>query len=379
MTDPTWGDALPDIVPTALHCLSAGRVPRRMATWAGSDAQHIVLWLIDGFGYHQMTQALEKNLMPHLGQLLASGRARLRSLSSVYPSVTPVALASLLTGTWPGQHGLVGRYLYVSDIWPRVDTLGSENLTGRLALGAMRVDQLAHQEHITYTALIESRLMQGALTGLIHPNPAVLDTIVSPLAFLSRLLQSQYAQFPTLTYAYWPYLDAINHQRGVATMDWQEEVTGLDNMLVRVTRKPWKGPNPRWLWVTADHGHHPVQESLSYHQLRQRVPSLPEKPLGTERLLGLWLTDTRIDEVKRAVSALFGDRVRILAADTLWSSGWLGRKVNTAFHLRLGHWVLEAQDGAFWDLGDQRVPHVYSHGGRSVEELTVPWLEVRLD
>ena len=88
MTGPTWDEALPDIVPTALHCLSGGHVPRQMATWAGSDAERIVLWLIDGFGYHQMEQALEQNLMPHLGQLTGSGRARLRPLLSVCPSVT---------------------------------------------------------------------------------------------------------------------------------------------------------------------------------------------------------------------------------------------------------------------------------------------------
>ncbi len=32
MTGPTWDEALPDIVPTALHCLSDGLVPRQMAT-----------------------------------------------------------------------------------------------------------------------------------------------------------------------------------------------------------------------------------------------------------------------------------------------------------------------------------------------------------
>lgn len=352
-----------------------------MDTWADTESQRIVLWLIDGFGYDQVQQALDRHLMPHLQSLLVANRARMRPISSVYPSVTPVALASLLTGHWPGRHGLVGRYLHLSDAWPGVDTLNSGRLEAPLRLGEKTVDQLTRDQHIAYTSLIETRLLKGALTGLIHPDARVVDSIVSPLSLIPRIhaANSDPKPVPHLTYAYWPYLDAINHRRGMGSQDWREEVQSLDGLLGQLTRTAWSGPKPSWLWITADHGHHAVSDRLSYPALRARLPELPKIPLGTDRLIGFHLSDALAERVARISQELYGDRVTVITTRDLWDAGWMGPNAHEGYQERLGNWLLEAQGGAFWDIGDTDDGIKAGHGGRTTEELTVPWLEIRLD
>lgn len=352
-----------------------------MDTWADRTSQRIVMWLIDGFGYDQLQQALEFDLMPHLEGLLATNRAQMRPISSVYPSVTPVALASLLTGQWPSRHGLVARRIYLSAAWPCVDTLGLSPLEAPVRLDEATIDQLTYERHIAYTSVLETRLLQGTLTGLIHPDPHVIDSMVSPLSLVPRIhaINTKNSSVPRLTYAYWPYLDAINHHRGIGSQDWLEEVQSLDRLLGQLTRKPWPGRGPSWLWITADHGHHPVSHHLSYPSLRARVPELPPMPLGTDRLLGFHLSDAQADSVSRACRVLYGDRVTMMAADDLWASGWMGRELYPDHQDRLGNWLLEANGGAFWSTDETGPTPVSGHGGRTREELTVPWLEIRVD
>ena len=65
-------------------------------------AESVVLVLIDGLG--------AISLRAHAGhaRALTAGMAKKDVAHSVFPSTTAAALTSILTGVWPGEHGLVG-------------------------------------------------------------------------------------------------------------------------------------------------------------------------------------------------------------------------------------------------------------------------------
>lgn len=65
-----------------------------------------------------LTPALLGEHTPHLNALIADGF--LATLQGVFPAVTCTAQASLLTGTWPSQHGIVANGWYfreLAEVW----------------------------------------------------------------------------------------------------------------------------------------------------------------------------------------------------------------------------------------------------------------------
>src|SRR5688572_27298021 len=61
------------------------------------DVHTVVLLLVDGLGHAQLQRGLESGDLPGLASILQDG-GRLSSLTSVFPSATMSALASLHTG-----------------------------------------------------------------------------------------------------------------------------------------------------------------------------------------------------------------------------------------------------------------------------------------
>lgn len=127
-----------------------------------------------------------------------------------------------------------------------------------------------------------------------------------------------------LSYAYWSYLDAVNHQRGAYSRDWIDEVQALDRMIDQLTNDVWPGPGPVWLWITSDHGHQKIEELLPYRALRQQMPDLLPVPWGTDRMLGLSLTDEEAQQVREVSGRLFGDRVKMIRQQNFGKrGGWV--------------------------------------------------------
>lgn len=94
------------LLPAALQALETGRV---------------LIVLLDGLGYYELIQVQP----PFLGSKQVQ-RAR-----TVFPSITPVALASLLTGELPPRHGITARgqrELQVPDLFARAAELGKDSV-----------------------------------------------------------------------------------------------------------------------------------------------------------------------------------------------------------------------------------------------------------
>lgn len=370
--------ALPGIMPTALSLLADDGIPS-MQTKTPGGVGRIVVWLVDGLGYDQLMEALDQGLMPHLARLTKSGAAHYRPIDSVFPSITPVALASLITGTWPGQHGVVGRYIQPGFNVPPLDTLGAGLHEGESPLLGVTLDQRAANMGIHYEVVMEARLLAGTLTKILHPLTDRIVSYVSPLALATRMREALTQSEPGLSYVYWPYLDSINHQRGPYSRDWADEMRSLDGVLASISADfSSASRHSVWLWIVADHGHQVVRQVLPYDALRAAVPGLPERPMGCDRVAGLQLTGDQADAVTRVLPDLYDGNVLIQPTETLVRAGDFGPDVRPGVMSRVGNWILEAGDGCIWDWDlAERMPRA-NHGGRSSAEMTIPFVEVCL-
>ena len=106
-------------------------------------------FLIVGFDALRLELATPEHA-PNLAAWL-TGAARLRNARSVFPSETKVAMASIVTGTWPGAHGIVANGYY-------------EPSTGDGKLfDTGDVDQLAAVTEACHGALVTAPTLGGLL------------------------------------------------------------------------------------------------------------------------------------------------------------------------------------------------------------------------
>jgi arylsulfatase A-like enzyme len=120
---------------------------------AGEDtamsARHLLV-VLDGLRPDYITP----ELMPAVHALAGRGVV-FSNHHSVYPTVTRVNAASIVTGVYPGRHGLMGNSVYFPEVDPRrfLDTGDHTNL--------IKIDQATRHELLTATTLSEILAASG--------------------------------------------------------------------------------------------------------------------------------------------------------------------------------------------------------------------------
>ena len=71
----------------------------------------LILAIIDALGSWIVRPAVEAGRLPNLAALIQHGQVNW-DCTSVMPSITPAATASLATGVYPCEHKIMGAYYY---------------------------------------------------------------------------------------------------------------------------------------------------------------------------------------------------------------------------------------------------------------------------
>lgn len=70
-----------------------------------------LLFVIDALATRIVEPAFQNNQLPHMQQLSAAGHMQPECVS-IFPSITPAALSSIITGHYPNQHGIAGAHFF---------------------------------------------------------------------------------------------------------------------------------------------------------------------------------------------------------------------------------------------------------------------------
>ena len=71
----------------------------------------VLLIVIDGAAPRVLAPAIRDGRLPHFARLTAAGELHERS-STIFPSITPAATSTLITGAYPAEHGIAGAAWY---------------------------------------------------------------------------------------------------------------------------------------------------------------------------------------------------------------------------------------------------------------------------
>lgn len=357
---PDYGGAcLSGLVPALL-----GRHGPSPAPWLPEEAlgaSQVVLLVLDGLGWEQLREHAE--LAPALAGMAG------RPISSVVPTTTATALTSIVTGTPPAVHGLVGYRLRVpgerimnvlrwraggGDARTSVPPSEFQRVP---AFNGMPVPVVSRAEFAS-TGFTAAHLGGTRLLGWRMPSTLVVE--------VERLL----AGGETFVYAYYDGIDKVAHEFGLGG-HYQTELIFADHMVGRLRDAL---PPGAVLVVTSDHGQVGVGEAVV--TLPDEIMADVELLSGEGRFRWLHAVPGRTEALAAALEERYGDVAWVRTREEVVDGGWFGGELSTEVTHRLGDVALVAHAPvAFLDPADTgELKLVSRHGSLTSAEIWVPLL-----
>ena len=379
--------AVPSLVGRALGIDAVE--PARLASLPLPGVDRVVLLIVDGLGYRSFSRLCKHGNLPALGRLAEAGQCV--PLTSVFPSTTVAALATLATGLSPLAHGLIGYRLYLREAASitnmiRFSLVGSNHDASAidagldpdsLLPGITFYEKLRRQDVESHVLLprgiTKSGLSQVLYRGCtrVHPVSSIGDLCVA-----ARDIANEGSGKRLLT-LYWPGLDSVAHVRGPDSDAYLAEARAID---AAIERELVGRLDNTLLLITSDHGFVPMRSAdyIPLEELDHLAENALLPPVGEPRASYLFLrhgvaspTDT---------PRLLREGLLQLTAKQALAAGLLGHGTpHTETARRLGDVLLVS-------TGAAGVVHPYPdtailrgmHGGLSEDEMLVPLIATPL-
>jgi len=265
-----------------------------------ASASRVVVLVIDSLGLNLLARGYLRSL---------AGEADSVSwVTSVAPSTTASALASLFTGEPPARHGVLGYRMFVKELGAVIRTLSFSPAVGGVneglreagvevrlnraptifeSLTPMGVKCYCFTSHAdsTYTAQVArgARLVEArGLSELLHLS----------LTAIRRGTR-------TLVYAYWAALDRASHEYGPFSRPVRYLLAGLERTLLEFLRD-LRRVRGSTLIVLADHGQVSVRggERINLYEVPGLLDALLIPPFGEARFTYLKAADPEALEAR---------------------------------------------------------------------------------
>jgi len=394
------GRSLANVPATVGAMLGAAPVgslpPLDQAYWQRlGKVEHVVLILLDALGWLQLQEelAVTQTIMNRVAE-----RGVLLPMTSVCPSTTAAALATLGTAETPVVHGVLGYELWLREYGVLVDMLGlkpvySKGVTQLTDWGwspddFMRmpgVGSLLGSAGVRTSAHLRDTFIDGALTRLCYRGFDHLighDGLASLWEQLGADLAAARAQ-PSYHYAYWGGIDREIHLHGADTDDWRRayhEAAASLGTWVQETLLTASPPNTV-LVICADHGFISTPAEAAYPvegSLLERELLVPYS--GESRCAYLHTVKGRDAATQERLASLLGEGYVVVDTSDALAAGLFGTgQIHPEVEARLGHYIVLARGQRYIDRLGRAGWMRGRHGGLTPQEMLVPWLAARVD
>jgi hypothetical protein len=338
-------------------------------------ADRIGVLLVDGLGTYQIPRAVP--YAPVLADLAAGGGGHAGTLTSGFPSTTPVSLVTLGTGATPGRHGILGFTVRKPDGGILNHTRWGDDPDPRQWQPVPTRFEMAAAAGVATTVVSRPEFEGSGLTvsanrGATYVGAADADAVAD------GMLRALRGRGPALVYGYHPDLDKRSHKSGVGSEPWRDAARGIDRLLDRLAGGL---PPGAALLVTADHGHLNVpgdrRVDIGFEPALQAGLAAVA---GEPRVRYLWTADGARDDVIATYRTVLGDHAWVLTREEVIDNDWFG-PVPAAHQGRIGDVVIICVDRTVVLASGWEPPAVARlvayHGSVTATEMTVPLLVVR--
>lgn len=260
--------ALVSIAVLVAGCTHDQRLAVRVADDVVRPGRAAVLITADGLDQTRLADLLATGMLPNIQRELIDRGVRVRYAVTCVPSITYANLVSMLTGRFPGHHGVLGnkwfdRYSLVLRDYTTIETY---RLVDGDFLCPTIYEHLA--EHVTVSVQCAARrgatrtIDNWATSGInwFFRGYAEVDKLVAMRFELIAELANRVGRWPVFIHAYFPGLDEVGHRYGADSPQYDRALTNLDRQVGRITTALRDAGvyEATYLVLVSDHGHVPI-------------------------------------------------------------------------------------------------------------------------
>lgn len=364
-----------------------------------SGVENVILLLCDGLGYNEWKRQSGQGFIGAI-----SKKGSVRPMTTVFPSTTAAALTTISTGLTPQEHGLPEWFVYMEELgeiivplpFTRVGDSGRDTLVGafdpRNLFDGQTVFQRLKREGVSCTSLTNRTLANTAYTKVSMAGSGVVayNTASDLTVSLRRLVERSRGK--NLFYAYWSYVDTIEHIYGPGTDEAEVEASLIshafqEGFLSKLDREAAK---KTLIVVTADHGQIKIAPEKTLYMNRfgklakalERAPSGAMIPAwGSARDAYMRVDPSRLDETKEYLEDKLAGTASVLRTEDAMKEGLFGiNRPTMKFRRRIGNlMVLPHGTKTVWfryKKGESLDMRGH-HGGLTADEMTIPLAAAR--
>jgi hypothetical protein len=223
-----------DLAPAILYSLSLPELPetRHPALFA-KKATHIVFILLDAFGYLDVRKAEQQGLIPNL-----IGLSQPMMGLTVYPSVTSVVTAALITGLEPEVNGVDQ---------PGIRSTKSMTLFDQLRSNQKKFTVIEGDSLYLANLKAEDLVLSSDNNQNGTNDDEVFQNVISKI----------HQKMPDFLWVHFHGLDDTGHANGSWTPEYIKRVKEIDSYIRQIVDA---SPSSTLFLITADHGMHPGRE-----------------------------------------------------------------------------------------------------------------------
>lgn len=350
--------SLADVFPSCLAALRGE--PNSLAL---PPVRAAIVLLVDGLGAVSLTAR-----SGHARTLASS----VETMESGFPTTTASALATLSTGTSPGQHGLVGYSVLDPEQNKIINQLsGWDGIDPGRWQTQPTVFDLARAEGFRTAFIAPQRYNDSPFTRAVLGGATFVAaaTLGDRLDATTALLAQPGA--PHLIYVYANELDKVAHARGWESEEWTAVLEHIDAAVRDLAL-----PTDVGLIITGDHGM--IDVAPHNHILFDSAPQLMEGIAhvgGEPRCLQLYFAaDADRAETIAAWHESEDARSWVVTRDEAIEAGWFGEVRDDVTH-RIGDVIVAARKSIAYypqSANARARAMVGQHGSWSAAELQVP-------
>jgi hypothetical protein len=368
----------------------------------------VLLVIVDGLGQWQLESSVRAGDAPTLARLASAARAgapgvAAAAITTVFPSSTVPALATLSTGLPPAAHGLMGWTVHLEEFGEAAELARWGPAAGA---GSYQDPELGGHDPVAFFghATLYQRLAAAGVRSVVVCPAAIRGSGLSAMTFRGAEFVRYHAASSLLVlaeqalagrrpgerlyvYAYWSALDTVSHHHGPVGSEHGAEVAALDHALGR-----WLDRHDRrgdlLVLLTADHGHVPSDPARMVRLDREPelLARLAAAPTGERRVAYLHVRPGATAAVRAHCTARLAHAAEVLDAGDAATQGLFGPgPMGAAARRRVGDLILVARDDyqlvyPFPKPGEQPdpAPFLGNHGALDPREMLVPLLALRL-
>lgn len=258
-------------------------------------ARSVVIFFPDGMDVQRTEELLAEGRLPNIRKRFVEGGVRVKTAMSCLPTVTYPNCSSLITGVFPGHHGILGNF------WFERSTLTCRDYmtipTYRTVNGHLRHDTLYHILSDHFTVSIQNHTRNGVSFAIDREVGFVWSLASGGYWYADRRVANRLNQiadvanlvkrWPTVLMTYYPGVDSVGHIYGTNSPEYATVLENIDVVVGRVTKAfEEAGLADRTYYVlVADHGMVPISPGHDFglirwlkkqRGLRVRTTTIPE-------------------------------------------------------------------------------------------------------